>query len=176
MPRLLCLLRHSADFLHSELRMGSRPAQAYLAIWPHRLENTGRLHSRFCDHQTTDGYIWLATLTGLERFDGVKFTPWTPPKGQKLPRGSGALLGAQDGSLWIGTPGGLAQLKDGELFNYTSEIGGASVNGVIEDHTGTIWFTRSRVRDGRGPLCRIVDRHAQCYGRRMVFRLGLASI
>jgi ligand-binding sensor domain-containing protein len=116
--------------------------------------------------QTTDGYIWLATISGLVRFDGVKFTPWTPPKGQQLPRGSGALLAARDGSLWIGSPGGLAQLKDGELFNYTSEIGGAPVNSVIEDHAGTIWFTRYRVRDGRGPLCRIVDRHVQCYGQK----------
>jgi ligand-binding sensor domain-containing protein len=77
--------------------------------------------------------------------------------------------------LWIGTPGGLAQIKDGELFNYTSEIGGASVNGLIEDHAGTIWFTRSRVRDGKGPLCRIVDRHVQCYGQKdgISVRFGL---
>ncbi len=116
--------------------------------------------------QTTDGYIWIATASGLARFDGVKFTSWTPPKGQQLPRGAGSLLGARDGSLWIGVPGGLAQFKDGELFNYASEIGGAGVSDVIEDHAGTIWFTRYRVRDGRGPLCRILDRHVQCYGEK----------
>jgi ligand-binding sensor domain-containing protein len=25
-------------------------------------------------HQTPDGYLWLATLDGLVRFDGVRFT------------------------------------------------------------------------------------------------------
>ena len=25
-------------------------------------------------HQTADGYLWLATLDGLARFDGVRFT------------------------------------------------------------------------------------------------------
>jgi len=28
--------------------------------------------------QTADGYVWLATLDGLVRFDGVKFTPVKP--------------------------------------------------------------------------------------------------
>src|SRR5579862_8119876 len=28
--------------------------------------------------QTTDGYIWIGTLTGLVRFDGVRFVPWSP--------------------------------------------------------------------------------------------------
>src|SRR5262249_4231953 len=29
--------------------------------------------------QTTDGYVWIATHDGLVRFDGVKFSPWSPP-------------------------------------------------------------------------------------------------
>src|SRR5262245_13990928 len=54
--------------------------------------------------QTADGYIWIATHDGLVRFDGVKFRPWPPPPGESLPApGFGALLGARDGSLWIGT-------------------------------------------------------------------------
>ena len=141
---------------------------------PHRLisqygHSAWRTQDGFLTHpsaitQTTDGYIWIATISGLVRFDGVKFTSWTPPKGQQLPRGSGALLGARDGSLWIGAPGGLAQLKDGELLDYASETG--AVSDVMEDHAGTIWFTRYHVRDGKGPLCRIVDRHMQCYGQK----------
>ena len=141
---------------------------------PHRLisqygHTAWRIQDGFFTHpsaitQTTDGYIWIATINGLVRFDGVKFTSWTPPKGQQLPRGSGALLGARDGSLWIGAPGGLAQLKDGELLDYASETG--AVSDVIQDHAGTIWFTRYHIRDGKGPLCRIVDRHMQCYGQK----------
>ena len=58
--------------------------------------------------QTTDGYLWFGTRMGLLRFDGVRFAPWTPPDGAKLPSlDVRALLGARDGSLWIGVRGGL---------------------------------------------------------------------
>src|SRR5277367_2135970 len=31
--------------------------------------------------QTTDGYVWIGTSTGLVRFDGVHFAVWSPPAG-----------------------------------------------------------------------------------------------
>src|SRR5215469_18747152 len=30
--------------------------------------------------QTTDGYVWTVTASGLARFDGVNFVPWTAPR------------------------------------------------------------------------------------------------
>ena len=54
--------------------------------------------------QTTDGYLWIGTEAGLVRFDGVRFVPWAAPAGKHLPsRKISSLLGANDGSLWIGT-------------------------------------------------------------------------
>jgi len=54
--------------------------------------------------QTTDGYVWIGTLAGLLRFDGVRFVPLVPPAGKHLPNPAViSLLGATDGSLWIGT-------------------------------------------------------------------------
>src|SRR5262249_1476826 len=35
--------------------------------------------------QTTDGYVWIGTTDGLIRFDGVRFSPWSPPPGESLP-------------------------------------------------------------------------------------------
>ena len=29
--------------------------------------------------QTKDGYLWVGTLSGALRFDGVRFTPWSVP-------------------------------------------------------------------------------------------------
>ncbi len=113
--------------------------------------------------QTKDGYIWIGTLNGLVRFDGVRFSPWTPPKGQSLPDTRiTSILGTRDGSLWIGTTAGLSRLKDGELVNYSSMPIG--ISSIIEDHTGTVWATRYNVRDGKGPLCRAGEKELQCFG------------
>lgn len=130
--------------------------------------------------QTTDGYVWIGTAEGLMRFDGVKFTLWTPPEGQSLPgRGFASLLGSRDGSLWIGTTSGLAQLKDGQLFSYASPQGGGGVATIIEDETGAVWFTRYRINDGKGPLCRVKDGEMRCFGKEdgvpVSYGLGLAK-
>ena len=53
--------------------------------------------------QTTDGYLWIGTEAGLVRFDGVRFFTFTTPDGKPLYSPSiYSLLGARDGSLWIG--------------------------------------------------------------------------
>lgn len=113
--------------------------------------------------QTADGYLWIGTGAGLLRFDGVRFDPGTTQSGQPLPDVRiTSLRSGRDGSLWIGTPYGLSRLKDGELTSYTTAPIGIST--IIEDHEGTIWVTRYRVTDGKGPLCRVVDKELQCYG------------
>src|SRR5215470_13101732 len=69
--------------------------------------------------QTPDGYIWLGTIFGLLRFDGVRAVPWDPPENQHLLSNTiYSLLAARDGTLWIGTTKGLASLKDGKLTQY----------------------------------------------------------
>ncbi len=113
--------------------------------------------------QTTDGYIWIGTQTELVRFDGVRFVPWTPPEGKSLPNSSiYSLLGAHDGSLWIGSGGTLSQWKNDELINYADTNG--RVNTVLEDQGGSIWIARSRVSDGKGPVCQVQDKKLRCYG------------
>ena len=44
--------------------------------------------------QTRDGYIWVGTLAGLARFDGVSFKVFTPQNCPELPKSriGGALL------------------------------------------------------------------------------------
>src|SRR4029077_890578 len=89
--------------------------------------------------QTTDGYLWVGTQSGLMRFDGVRFTRWISPKGEALPgRSLGALLGARDGSLWIGGSGGRSRVKDDELSSYMLQRAGPGVGSILEDPAGTI--------------------------------------
>jgi signal transduction histidine kinase/ligand-binding sensor domain-containing protein len=114
--------------------------------------------------QTADGYLWIGTQAGLLRFDGVRFVPWTSPNGKPLPASNvTALLGARDGSLWIGMEGGLSHWDNRELTNYLIEP--TRINSIIEDHSGTVWFVRSRGSDAEGGLCQVIGAGTRCYGK-----------
>ena len=125
--------------------------------------------------QTTDGYIWIASASGLLRFDGIKFSNWSPPAGQSLPsQGISALLGSRDGSLWIGTYSGLRRFKDGNLFNYQAHSN-SGISGILEDDFGAIWITRYNLPAGDPSLCQIVGTKLNCYGDPAYSSLGLAE-
>jgi len=118
--------------------------------------------------QTADGYIWVVAGHALLRFDGVKFRPWTPPNRQSLPSMAvTSVLGARDGSLWIGTSQGLARWKDGRLTNYATTPDSAGIYSILEDHTGRIWVTRYRLGDHDvGSLCWAKESSLECYGEK----------
>ncbi len=115
--------------------------------------------------QTKDGYIWIGTIAGLLRFDGVRFIPWRPPEdGPALPTATViSLLAARDGSLWIGTAWDLAHWSNRTLTNYSEAPG--HINSIQEDEEGHIWIARTRVSDGKGPICEVVGSKLQCYGK-----------
>ena len=113
--------------------------------------------------QTRDGYLWIGTSSGLLRFDGVRFVPWSPPDGHSLPSDFiSNLLGASDGSLWIGTERGLVRWKDGSLTNYSPVP--ALIGTLLEDPDGAIWLARAKIRDGKGPLCEVTGSELSCHG------------
>src|ERR1039457_4028151 len=68
--------------------------------------------------QTRDGYIWVGTLAGLARFDGVSFKIFTPQNCPELPKSRiGGLFEGADGTLFIATErgGGLVALRGGKF-------------------------------------------------------------
>jgi ligand-binding sensor domain-containing protein/signal transduction histidine kinase len=93
--------------------------------------------------QTTDGYLWLGTETGLYRFDGAQFDSYVPRSGGDFPsKNIFSLLATPDGGLWIGYYyGGASFLKDGNLTNYGEPEGlpPGRILSFAKDDEGTIW-------------------------------------
>jgi ligand-binding sensor domain-containing protein len=110
--------------------------------------------------QTRDGFIWITTTNGLMRFDGVRFTRFSPPDGPS-PMVLYSLLAAKDDSLWMGADGYIAHWESGRLTRYPT--GPFIVLAMREANEGTIWFTR--IGGGKpGGLCRLERGESHCYG------------
>ena len=57
----------------------------------------------FAIAEDRDGYLWLGTSNGLFRFDGAVFSRRATGAPTRATEGPvSALLGARDGSLWVG--------------------------------------------------------------------------
>ncbi|WP_263359087.1 sensor histidine kinase [Acidicapsa ligni] len=113
--------------------------------------------------QSADGYLWIGTSSGVVRFDGVRFLPWTAPSDPSaLTDGVYSLGATSDGSLWIGS-WTLMRWKDGNFSTYPSVRG--RINAILPDPTGGVWFTRSRISNGLGPLCHITDSTIKCFDK-----------
>jgi len=113
--------------------------------------------------QTNDGYLWIGTLSGLVRFDGVHFVKWKDSAAKSAaPLSVYALLAASDGSLIVGTSRALVRIEDGKLTNVRDAIG--RVNQIFQDSRGIIWITRTRMPDKTGPLCNVGEGGVKCLG------------
>ncbi|EEF58426.1 two-component regulator propeller domain-containing protein [Pedosphaera parvula] len=92
--------------------------------------------------QTSEGYLWVAALNGLFRFDGAAFTAWEPKAGEPaLPGVPDELLGTRDGSLWIGSVGNVTLLRDGhsKVFVLRNPSERARVFALCERKDGGVW-------------------------------------
>ncbi len=75
--------------------------------------------------QTSDGYLWITTLDGLVRYDGVRFKVFNKlnSKGVNSNRFT-KLFEDRDKNLWICTEdGGLTRYRDGTFTSFTTQDG-----------------------------------------------------
>jgi signal transduction histidine kinase/ligand-binding sensor domain-containing protein len=109
--------------------------------------------------QTTDGFLWIGSGSGLYRFDGLKFELYQPSQGQFPKVIVTRLLATPDGGLWIGYAYGTTSfLKDGKIINYDTEVASAAGD-MARDEDGTVW----RAAGPKG-LSRFVDSHWETVG------------
>lgn len=94
--------------------------------------------------QTRDGYLWLGTLNGLVRFDGLRFAVFDEDNTPGLP--SSRIVGLFEDSrtnLWIATESeGVAVARDGQVVPLEFGRGGRNqqVRAMCEDQTGAVWL------------------------------------
>lgn len=100
--------------------------------------------------QTPDGYLWLATLDGLVRYDGVRFTIFNKNNSRGIASNRFTqLLVDGRGALWIGTEeSGITRYKDGafQTFETLSEAKGVFIRSLSLNEAGeTIVATRKGI-------------------------------
>lgn len=124
--------------LSSELERA--PAEYIIDVWQTANGLPGNTVTAIL--QTPDGYLWVATLNGLARFDGIRFKVFGETSG--LPNIRVLCLSADaDGTLWLGTDGGgLVRFRDGVFQSFTQREGLASdiVLSLAGDSSARLWI------------------------------------
>ncbi|MCP5045944.1 MAG: response regulator [bacterium] len=95
--------------------------------------------------QDRDGYIWVGTEAGLNRFDGQSFRIYSIRQGL-LNDHIRDIVQDHSGRIWVGTYGGLSCWDGKEFINYTTSDGllANTVFSLAVDQTGRIWCGTSK--------------------------------
>ena len=101
-----------------------------------------------------DGTLYVGTLDGgVVRMRGEAIDVLTEANG--LPANDvSTLYQSRDGTLWIGTSSGLAQLSDGRLTTIAAgELSNQTITALAEDSSGQLWVATAgglaTIKDGR---------------------------
>jgi signal transduction histidine kinase/ligand-binding sensor domain-containing protein/AraC-like DNA-binding protein len=103
-----------------------------------------------CMIQDRTGYLWFGTYSGINRYDGNRFTSYKYEPGNPNSINSGtvqALCEDKDGNIWIGTSLGLDKFERttgtfSHFFPHSPERGidfSSYVLSICEDTSGALW-------------------------------------
>lgn len=93
--------------------------------------------------QSADAYLWIATPSGLARFDGVRFETFNVASGLPDNRVL-SIMQDRTGSLWIGTAKGLARRSGGRIDTLPNGWPDIAVWYLAEAGDGAVWVGTER--------------------------------
>ncbi len=104
-----------------------------------------------CLLQDREGYLWIGTYSGLNRFDGTHFTVFKADRNQATSLGNNIIQDVcedKQGNLWLATDDGISQYnrRTGQFHNIRTagtQVLGQCLN-ILSDRTGQIWFSTAR--------------------------------
>jgi ligand-binding sensor domain-containing protein/signal transduction histidine kinase len=103
--------------------------------------------------QDPHGYLWLATLTGLARFDGLKFEEFPLPPDMRNSGENIRALAQEDPSTLVMLPasGGVVRLSDGRFSRHPADaaVRGHQLEQLFVEPDGALWMG-----DYRGEILR----------------------
>ncbi len=114
-----------------------------------------------------DKFVWIASHTGLLRFDGTKFEYYNI-NADNNSNHVRCLLLDKENNLWSGTHSGLYRYRDNAFstFDKVSGLGSAFTYQIFRDNSGDLWVTS----DNNG-----VFRQVKNYFKRYGFEAGLGT-
>jgi len=94
--------------------------------------------------QDADGFLWLATMAGLVRFDGVEFRVYNEREGNLPASRFNALDAGPSGRLWIGSEQGHLIVREHGEFRVVAppHYPDHPVASIAEAGDGSVWFTQ----------------------------------
>lgn len=105
----------------------------------------------FCMLQDSDGFLWIGTEEGLNRYDGYSFLVLKHDPGDPHSLSHSSVFSLMEdagGSLWVGTMGGGLNRLDRKTLKFTNykhdprdpgSIGNNFVNALLQDSKGRMW-------------------------------------
>jgi signal transduction histidine kinase/ligand-binding sensor domain-containing protein len=98
--------------------------------------------------QTPDGYLWVATLNGVARFDGVRFTVFDKSNTPGIVANRfAAMVHGVKGDLWLYTENGnITRYHNFEFhtLGVSEGITPDSAHGITADNQGNLWILRGQ--------------------------------
>jgi signal transduction histidine kinase/ligand-binding sensor domain-containing protein len=122
--------------------------------------------------QASDGYLWIASLSGLNRFDGITLEHHPVGTYFGLPDSNvRGILNSTDGGLWVAMDSAVAKLtRDKPPLILRDGIPSYKFNCMVEDNQGALWIGYHT-----NVVCRIKDGKATVFGPEAGIPKGLST-